>query len=73
MSHALKYPLGMMTSIANFLVWRSFARVVGRMLPVGQIFRFDSARPLSSDVICAYDAPFPNKRFRAGAAVSWGS
>ena len=69
MAHFLKYPVGILSGISSFLGWRSFARVAGRMLPVGQIFRSDCARPISSDVIKCYDAPFPSKRYRAGAAV----
>lgn len=51
---------------AAFLAWRSFARWSPR-LPVARILQFGSQRRLDADELRAYDAPFPDDRYKAGA------
>lgn len=49
-----------------FLRWREYARSTPQ-LPVGQIVARGCVQPLSAAEIAAYDAPFPEERFKAGA------
>ena len=49
-----------------FRAWLAFARWVPS-LPVGLIVRVGCARPLTREVVAAYRAPFPDRRFKAGA------
>ncbi|HUB08300.1 MAG TPA: haloalkane dehalogenase [Myxococcales bacterium] len=49
-----------------FGAWRAFARWTPR-LPVGRIVAFGCATPLPPEVRRAYDAPFPDERYKAGA------
>lgn len=53
-------------NVAAFLAWRTFARFSPR-LPVARILQFGTARELDADELRAYDAPFPDDRFKAGA------
>lgn len=53
----------------GFMRWRKFSQEVPQF-PVGKIVEGGCARkPLSSDVIAAYDAPFPDETYKAGARV----
>lgn len=49
-----------------FRAWRDFARS-SEDFPVGQIVNGGSVRDLSPGEIAAYDAPFPDDRFKDGA------
>ena len=49
-----------------FLAWRKFSQEVPEF-PVGRIVAGGCATELSPEVIAAYDAPFPEERFKAGA------
>jgi haloalkane dehalogenase len=49
-----------------FLAWRTFSQSVPE-LPVGKIVAGGCARPVAPEVIAAYDAPFPEERYKAGA------
>lgn len=53
-----------------FLRWRAFAERVPE-LPIGRVIKMGLARPLEipPQVIAAYEAPFPDARYKAGAAV----
>ena len=51
-----------------FFRWQTFARTVPEV-PVGKIVAGGCARPVADDVIAAYDAPFPDERYKAGARV----
>jgi haloalkane dehalogenase len=53
-------------NVAAFLAWRSFARFVPR-LPVSRILQFGTRRRLTAGELRAYDAPFPDERYKAGA------
>jgi len=51
---------------AAFLAWRTFARWSPR-LPVARILQVGSKRRLDAEELRAYDAPFPDDRYQAGA------
>jgi len=49
-----------------FAAWAAFARDVPE-LPVGQIVNGGSGTDLPPEVVAAYDAPFPDESYKAGA------
>ena len=49
-----------------FRAWREFSRTA-EQFDIGRIVSRASKRELSSEEIAAYDAPFPDERFKAGA------
>jgi haloalkane dehalogenase len=49
-----------------FMAWRKFSQETPTF-PVGQIIQGGCATTLSAEVLRAYDAPFPEERFKAGA------
>jgi haloalkane dehalogenase len=49
-----------------FKAWRKFSQETPTF-PVGQIIQGGCATGLSTEVVAAYDAPFPEERFKAGA------
>jgi haloalkane dehalogenase len=49
-----------------FFAWQQFSQSVPE-LPVGAIVARACARPVAPTVIAAYDAPFPDERYKAGA------
>ncbi len=49
-----------------FLAWRSFARFWPR-LPISGILQFGTKRELDAEELRAYDAPFPDESYKAGA------
>jgi haloalkane dehalogenase len=49
-----------------FLAWQKFSQE-SPVLPIGRIVAGGCATPLSDDVIAAYDAPFPDDTYKAGA------
>lgn len=49
-----------------FLQWQNYSQTVPDF-PVGKIIMRGCARPLSSEVQAAYDAPFPNDSYKVGA------
>jgi haloalkane dehalogenase len=49
-----------------FLAWRQFSQDVPE-LPVGRTVAAGCATELSPDVVAAYDAPFPEERYKSGA------
>jgi haloalkane dehalogenase len=51
-----------------FLRWQAFAREVPE-LPVGAIVAGGCAQPVAPEVVAAYDAPFPDETYKAGARV----
>lgn len=51
-----------------FLRWREFSQVIPEF-PVGQIVQSGSTQELAPEVIAAYDAPFPEEKFKAGARI----
>ncbi len=59
-------PTGDQPPPAAFFTWRSFSQTALE-LPVGRIIANGCARRPSEDVIAAYDAPYPDERYKAGA------
>ncbi len=49
-----------------FYAWRLFSQLVPR-LPIGRIIEAGTGSKLAPNVIAAYNAPFPNERYKAGA------
>ncbi|MEL7536123.1 MAG: haloalkane dehalogenase [Pseudomonadota bacterium] len=49
-----------------FKIWQRFARY-SPWFPIGKIIDRGTTTELASDVIAAYDAPFPGGRYKAGA------
>ena len=53
----------------GFMRWRKFSQEVPQF-PVGKIVEGGCARkPLAPEVVAAYDAPFPDETYKAGARV----
>jgi haloalkane dehalogenase len=51
-----------------FLAWQQFSKA-SATFPVGQIVNGGCATTLSNEVIAAYDAPFPDDSYKAGARI----
>lgn len=51
-----------------FLNWQRFAQTSPEF-PIGQIINGGTTTDLSAEVIAAYDAPFPDDRYTAGARI----
>lgn len=49
-----------------FFLWRQFSQTTPEF-PIGGIVSRAVARPLTPEVIAAYDAPFPDESYKAGA------
>jgi haloalkane dehalogenase len=49
-----------------FFAWQRFSQEVPE-LPVGAIVKSGCVTPLPPEVVAAYDAPFPDERYKAGA------
>ncbi|MEO1594516.1 MAG: haloalkane dehalogenase [Pseudomonadota bacterium] len=58
-------PEGKGTVPAAFRQWQRFARW-SPWFPIGKILQKASLRELGGDEVAAYDAPFPNRRYKAG-------
>lgn len=54
------------SGIPGFLYWRKFC-AESPDLDIGHLMALTSAVPLSADAIAAYDAPFPDQSYMAGA------
>ena len=51
-----------------FAIWRAFAKW-SPFFPIGKIVDTGTARSLSAAEIAAYNAPFPDRRYTAGARI----
>ena len=51
-----------------FFAWQQFAADTPS-LPIGQIINFGTTTDLAAEVIAAYDAPYPDDDYKAGARV----
>ncbi len=49
-----------------FFAWQQFSQTTPEF-PIGMIITRASARPVAPEVVAAYDAPFPDERYKAGA------
>ncbi|NCV96588.1 MAG: alpha/beta fold hydrolase [Acidimicrobiia bacterium] len=62
-------PVGDRPPSDAFMAWRNYSQTVPEF-KVGRIVEGGCARrPLAPEVVAAYDAPFPDDRFKAGARV----
>jgi haloalkane dehalogenase len=59
-------PTGDQKPSQAFIAWRTFSQSVPEF-PVGKIVSTGCARSVDPEVIAAYDAPFPDERYKAGA------
>lgn len=59
-------PTGDRTPPPAFFAWREFSQTVPE-LPIGKIVQSGCATTLDESVIAAYDAPFPDESYKAGA------
>ena len=59
-------PTGDQVMPTVFRIWRAFARF-SPWFPIGRIVQSGTVSTLRPDVIAAYDAPFPNSTYKAGA------
>ncbi|MHA2364593.1 MAG: haloalkane dehalogenase [Candidatus Hodarchaeales archaeon] len=53
---------------ANFLRWVAFSQTVSE-LDIGDIVQGATITNLSSEIVAAYDAPFPDDSYKAGARI----
>ena len=51
-----------------FAIWRAFSKY-SPVFPIGRIINKGTKRGLSPEEIAAYDAPFPDARYKAGARI----
>ena len=51
-----------------FAVWRAFSKY-SPIFPIGRIVKAGTRRGLSEAEVAAYDAPFPDGRYKAGARI----
>ena len=61
-------PTGDFTMPDAFLAWREFSQTVPE-LPVGRIIGSGCTTELALEVIAAYEAPFPDESYKAGARI----
>jgi haloalkane dehalogenase len=61
-------PTGHSPASDTFLAWQKFSQE-SPTFPIGNIVDGGSATELSAEVIAAYDAPFPDDTFKAGARI----
>lgn len=63
-------PTGDVPATEGFMKWRAYAMRTPD-LPIGQIVRRSAARPelITDEIVAAYDAPFPNAAYKAGAQM----
>ncbi len=52
----------------GFMRWRAFAERTGLDLPIGRVIQSACARPPAPAVLQAYEAPFPTRESKMGAA-----
>ncbi|MCB8927176.1 MAG: haloalkane dehalogenase [Ardenticatenaceae bacterium] len=62
-------PTGMFPMPEAFMQWRAAAERFGTKLPVGRIIQGSTVTKLPREVVKAYEAPFPDETYKAGAAV----
>ena len=59
-------PTGDVAPGPAFLAWRKFSQEVPE-LPIGRILQGGTATELPPEIVAAYEAPFPDERYKAGA------
>ena len=61
-------PTGDQTMPDAFMKWRAFA-LHSPYFPIGKIIQKGTTTNLRTEVVAAYDAPFPSRKFKAGARM----
>lgn len=61
-------PTGDVAPSAAFLAWQRFSQE-SPVFPIGQILQGATHSELTTDEVAAYDAPFPDETFKAGARI----
>lgn len=61
-------PIGKGTPSEAFLKWQTFSQTIP-VFPTGQILQGATVRTLSEAEIAAYDAPYPDESYKAGAII----
>jgi haloalkane dehalogenase len=61
-------PSGDQTMPDAFMKWRRFA-LHSPYFPIGKIIQRGTTTALDDDVVAAYDAPFPSRKYKAGARM----
>lgn len=61
-------PTGEQPPTEAFIAWRNFSQN-SPVFPIGTIVNGGSATELNSETIAAYDAPFPDDTYKAGARI----
>lgn len=61
-------PIGNGTPSEAFLKWQSFSQVVPEF-PTGNILQGATVRELLPEEVAAYDAPYPDESYKAGARI----
>jgi haloalkane dehalogenase len=59
-------PTGDQNMPMAFRIWRAFARF-SPWFPIGRLVQFGTVSELPPEVVAAYDAPFPDASYKAGA------
>lgn len=59
-------PVGSRRPNEAFLAWQKFSREATEF-PIGRLVERGCATPMAPDVVAAYDAPFPDDTYKAGA------
>lgn len=61
-------PIGKGTPSEAFLKWQKFSQTIP-VFPTGQILQGAVVRELTADEMAAYDAPYPDETYKAGARI----
>lgn len=61
-------PTGSQPPNDDFLKWQSFSKKANPF-PVGMVLQNATVNQLSADIIAAYDAPYPDESYKAGAKI----
>ena len=63
-------PIGEEPMSPAFMQWRAFSQKVGRKMQVGRLIaQTIAAYELPAEIIAAYDAPYPDESYKAGAGI----
>jgi haloalkane dehalogenase len=63
-----KVTMAQMQERTNLMTWVAFSRTIPE-LPIGDIMQMGTVTKLSPHVIRAYEAPFPDESYKAGARI----
>jgi len=61
-------PIGKGKPLEAFLKWQEFSKVVP-VFPTGQVLQGATVRELTPEEVAAYDAPYPDESYKAGARI----